>query len=553
MEKQTNNNPSTLASGTNLRGTYRIDRFLSSGGFGNTYVATNMEFDEQVAIKEFFIKKTMERDGDTSAVTVSNAENQEEFEQQLDKFKKEARRIRKLQNDHIIKVHDLFEENGTAYYVMDYIDGESLSDRLKRTGKPMTEDEVKEILPQILDGLKSVHDINVWHMDLKPSNIMIDKRGKVTIIDFGSSKHIEQGKNLTTSLAVAQSKGYCPPEQTQNTIRNIGAWTDIYALGATLYCLLTRKTPPTFDVILNEEDEAFFFPSSVSPDMQNAIIWMMKPNRKERPQSVEEVLKYFSNEGTSINKSIPVPKEENEETILETKDTTSAKQTCSDSGEETILEQNLGAEETILEQDENETEYVNSNDDDDDSLNSLRIDFIPLLSSSKIKIWISSLIACIGIVSFYYFSYYTFGYNHLISLFVGSIGVTYLMMSLAIGLGRIEEDLKNLVCSPLLFFGVSIILDTFLDAGIIRNIFDYLWRGIYILASLSIAVLYTGKLRLLSGYATIHAIILMAFRCGDDVESIRYCLPDYPRSTYILYGSLLLLISFHILILYFLR
>jgi len=330
MTKKTINN--TLPNGTILRGIYRIDRFLSSGGFGNTYAATNIEFDEQVAVKEFFLKGKTERDGDTSSVTVSNPENQQEFFLQLDKFKKEARRIRRLQNDHIIKVHDLFEENGTAYYVMDYIDGESLSDRMKRTDKPMTENEVLEILPQILEGLKSVHDISVWHMDLKPSNIMMDKNGKVTIIDFGASKHIEQGKSLTTSMAVGKTVAYCPPEQTQETLKNVGPWTDIYSLGATLYSLLTRKTPPTFDDILDEGNEAFYFPASVSDNLQKLIIWMMKPNRKERPQSIEEVKAFLaSGEGPSDN-------EENEETILEQENETS-EETILDSGKETVLEE----------------------------------------------------------------------------------------------------------------------------------------------------------------------------------------------------------------------
>jgi serine/threonine protein kinase len=137
-------------------------------------------------------------------------------------------------------------------------------------------------------------------MDLKPSNIMIDKKGKVTIIDFGASKHIEQGKSLTTSMAVGKTVAYCPPEQTQETLKNVGPWTDIYSLGATLYSLLTRKTPPTFDDILDEGNEAFYFPASVSDNLQKLIIWMMKPNRKERPQSIEEVKAFLaSGEGLS--------------------------------------------------------------------------------------------------------------------------------------------------------------------------------------------------------------------------------------------------------------
>ena len=114
-------------------GKYRIERVLGQGGFGNTYVGYNTEFEETVAVKEFFMRGVTERDETTCQVSVSNSDNILQFEEQREKFKKEARRLRKLKNEHIVKVHDLFEENGTAYYVMDFIDGESLAERIKRT------------------------------------------------------------------------------------------------------------------------------------------------------------------------------------------------------------------------------------------------------------------------------------------------------------------------------------------------------------------------------------------------------------------------------------
>ena len=126
-------------------GKYKIERVLGQGGFGNTYSGYNTVFDERVAIKEFFMQGINDRDGDTGSISVSLERNKQQFEEQREKFKKEALRIRKLSNSHIIKVHDLFEENGTVYYVMDFVDGENLAERLKRTGKPMTEEEVKNI------------------------------------------------------------------------------------------------------------------------------------------------------------------------------------------------------------------------------------------------------------------------------------------------------------------------------------------------------------------------------------------------------------------------
>lgn len=287
------NNQSMLKVGTILHGTYRIDSYLSSGGFGNTYVATNIEFDERMAIKEFFMKGVTQREGDQTTVSVSNSENTNSFLEQREKFKKEARRIRQLNNSHIVRVHDLFEENGTAYYVMDYVDGENLSERLKRTGKPMTEDEVNQILPQILDALKSIHDAGIWHLDLKPANIMVDKAGNVKLIDFGASKQLNAQKGgATTSTAISYTNGYAPREQMEQNYDKFGPWTDIYALGATLYNLLTNKRPPLptdiDDDMSEDKHVALPFPECVG-GLKYLVLQMMKTNRLQRPRNVDAI------------------------------------------------------------------------------------------------------------------------------------------------------------------------------------------------------------------------------------------------------------------------
>ena len=325
------NSQSMLKVGTILRGIYRIDSYLSSGGFGNTYVATNVEFEERVAIKEFFMKGVTQRDDNQTTVSVSNTDNHNSFLEQREKFKKEARRIRQLNNPHIVRVHDLFEENGTAYYVMDYVDGENLSDRLKRTGKPMTEDEVNQILPQILDALKSIHDAGIWHLDLKPANIMIDKSGNVKLIDFGASKQLNTQKGgATTSTAISYTNGYAPREQMEQNYDKFGPWTDIYALGATLYNLLTNKRPPLptdIDDDMSEDKHiALPFPDSTSTGMKQLVLQLMETNRVQRPQSIPDIpilsswnaSKYsVVNEKTKI---VTTPNiQTSEETIIETK------------------------------------------------------------------------------------------------------------------------------------------------------------------------------------------------------------------------------------------
>ena len=275
-------------------GKYRIERVLGQGGFGNTYVGVNTVFNERVAIKEFFMRGVTLREDDQVTVSISVPENRESFKEQKEKFKKEALRIRQLKNEHIVAVHDLFEENGTAYYVMDYVDGVNLADRLKKTGRPMTEAEVRLILPQILDALKAVHDAGIWHLDLKPANIMLEKGGIVKLIDFGASKQLNAQKGgATTSTAISYTNGYAPREQMEQNYDKFGPWTDIYALGATLYNLLTNKRPPLpsdiDDDVSEDKHNALPFSDGVS-DLRILVLQMMKTNRLQRPQTVDSVI-----------------------------------------------------------------------------------------------------------------------------------------------------------------------------------------------------------------------------------------------------------------------
>lgn len=293
-----------LQVGTILHGTYRIESYLASGGFGNTYLAKNVEFDETYAIKEFFVKGVCQRDGDSTTISVSNAENTNSFTQQRDKFKKEARRLRTLNNPHIVKVYDLFEENGTAYYVMDYVDGENLSTRLKRINTPLPESEVLNYLSQILDGLEAIHNEGMLHLDLKPANIMVDKQGNVKLIDFGASKQQSTAGGATASTGISYTNGYAPSEQMAQSFDKFGAWTDFYALGATLFKLLTNQDPPSVTDLSEDETEdkhlALPMPN-VSEEMKKLVVWMMQVNRLKRPKNVGEIRGFLQQTSSVIS------------------------------------------------------------------------------------------------------------------------------------------------------------------------------------------------------------------------------------------------------------
>ena len=266
-------------------GKYRIERVLGQGGFGITYLAEQVSSNRQVAIKELFLNGVNERTG--NFIRVSNSVNDSLFEKQKEKFKKEARRIMSLDNEHIVKVYDLFEENNTVYYVMDYLEGESLASKMKREGHPLTESEVMDILPQLLDALSEIHKFQIWHLDIKPANIMlIDKT--VVLIDFGASKQITPSE--MTSTALYFTPGYAPAEQTGMLFNQFGPWTDLYAVGATIFNLLTGKSPLEFDI---EEFKENDLPESNLGLMYKMINWMMQPRRKERPQAAVDVKRRF--------------------------------------------------------------------------------------------------------------------------------------------------------------------------------------------------------------------------------------------------------------------
>ena len=289
-----------LPTGTVLGDRYRIVRYLASGGFGNTYVAEHTLLGVQVAVKEFFMRGTNHRSANGTTVEVSNELNTAVFKAQLEKFRREAKRIFLLHNDHIIHVTDLFDANGTAYYVMDFVNGTSLAEQTRQ--HPLPEQEVCDVALQMLDALETMHTAGLYHLDIKPGNIMRDSSGHCTLIDFGASKQLSVGEGGTlSSSTMAYTPGYAPLEQVQQQSNNIGPWTDFFALGATIYKLVTGYPPPMVEADdIEPNGRQFSYPATVSAHLRHAISTMMNPARRRRPQSVAEVRML-------LNKATPPP------------------------------------------------------------------------------------------------------------------------------------------------------------------------------------------------------------------------------------------------------
>ncbi|MBD5270462.1 MAG: serine/threonine protein kinase [Bacteroides sp.] len=286
-----------LKEGSELQnGKYRIIRVLGQGGFGITYLAENIYFEKMVAIKEFFPKDFCGRDN-TSHLTLGTQNNAETVEKLKARFLKEARNIAKLDHPGIIKIHDIFEENNTAYYVMDYIEGENLNVMMKYDG-PMSEKKAVGYITKVGEALEYIHSRQMTHFDVKPANIMVRRADNMPIlIDFGLSKQYDAQGDATSTLMQGVSHGYSPIElYNAEAITSFSPQTDVYSLAATLLYLLTGSTPHTASQLI---EEGLNLPAGISPSIAKAIEEGMAFSRTKRLPSVSAFL--------SLLKGIPNP------------------------------------------------------------------------------------------------------------------------------------------------------------------------------------------------------------------------------------------------------
>ena len=278
-----------LKKGTKLQnGRYVIDNVLGQGGFGITYLAEQTFLCRKVAIKEFFMNEYCNRDATTSQISVGSEGGVGVVDRFRKKFIKEAQNLAKLKHKSIVSVIDIFEENGTAYYVMEYVSGGSLADKVN--DGPIPEPEAVRYISQAASALELVHSKHMMHLDIKPGNILIDKDDNAVVIDFGLSKQYDNEGHQTSTTPVGISHGYAPIEQyRRGGVSSFSPAADIYSLGATLYKLVTGDTPPEAGDIIN--DGLPELPVCLSLHVRRTIEAAMQPATKNRPQNIGEFMK----------------------------------------------------------------------------------------------------------------------------------------------------------------------------------------------------------------------------------------------------------------------
>lgn len=277
---------SELSAGTLLQGKYRIDRVLGQGGFGITYAATHTVLNSKVAIKELFPEGTA-RQGTTVAPpgTLGGGGWQE-----LKKsFILEAQTVARFNHPAIVRVMDIFEENGTAYLVMEYLEGQPLGKPLE--SGPASLDLVEKIARDVAEALKVVHGNGLLHRDIKPDNIYLEKTGRVVLIDFGSARNFASGQSSRHTRLV--TPGYAPLEQ-YATQATLGPYTDIYALGATLHHALTGQQPP--DAVSRTTGAQLApLPKNMPKNLRDAVEASMQVEVTKRPQDADAFLAILGN------------------------------------------------------------------------------------------------------------------------------------------------------------------------------------------------------------------------------------------------------------------
>ena len=234
--------PLALHPGAILNGRFTVGRVLGQGGFGVTYISQDFRSGQRYAIKEYLPMELATRGMDGTTLQVFSADREENFTYGKEQFLSEAKTLAAFIGDeHIVRIHSYFEENGTAYFVMDYVDGPSLDGYMKKRGGRLTPAEAGRLLLPLMESLGHVHERGIVHRDIAPDNILLENGKSAKLIDFGAARYSTGEKSR--SLDVILKHGFAPYEQYMRRGRQ-GPWTDVYALAATFYYAITGKVPP---------------------------------------------------------------------------------------------------------------------------------------------------------------------------------------------------------------------------------------------------------------------------------------------------------------------
>ena len=290
-------NPAFLRPGTELSNRYIVGIALGQGGFGITYIGYDKILSNKVAIKEYYPADIAGRDSVNGTVT-AYTQNTADYMRGKERFLEEARTLAKF-SDHpcIVGVKDCFDANGTAYMVMEFLEGVSLKEYLKRKGGKLGVSESISMLTPVMDALRAVHKIGIIHRDISPDNIFVTTDARVRLIDFGAARQSIGGQK---SLSIMLKPGYAPEEQ-YRTRGNQGPWTDVYALTATLYRMLTGSVPP--DSLERVMEDTLEIPLDLPSNVQAALSHGLAVRAHERYSSVEQLQKVLLGDETVIEPS----------------------------------------------------------------------------------------------------------------------------------------------------------------------------------------------------------------------------------------------------------
>ncbi len=300
---------------TVLKEKYLIGRVLGYGGFGVTYIGWDEILQRKVAVKEYLPSDFATRSYGSRRVTVFSGEAAEQFQAGLQSFLFEARRLAKFNAvAETVDIYDCFEENGSGYIVMEYLDGATVKEVLRKR-KRISVEQARAIALSVLRGLSAVHKESIIHRDIAPDNIFITKAGRVKILDFGAARYATAVQSK--SLSVILKPGFAPEEQYRSRGEQ-GPWTDIYALGATIYCMITGKRPE--ESIQRLAEDHVKPPSqlgiAIDPNIENAIMNSLNIRKEYRIQDAdsfyralcgkEEVERIIEKTDAKINWKLPL-------------------------------------------------------------------------------------------------------------------------------------------------------------------------------------------------------------------------------------------------------